>query len=704
MSENLNLRETFPATTYEQWKDAAVKLLKGRPFESLIKKTYEGIDIQPIYMKDVMKDLPHVEALPGQAPYVRGEKALQYVSDAWKIAQEIPYADPKEFNAALKYDLGRGQDAVTVPLDKATIAGQNPGEAKSGVVGDGGLSLASLEDARTAFDGVDMEKTAVYINAGPSGVAVTALLAACAKSKGASIAGVKGCVNVDPLEYLAVNGNLPMSLDEAYTEMAELARWAKDNAPGLRTIAANAYAYNHSGGSAVQDIAFAVATAVEYLSALQEKGLTVDDVAARISFGFSLGGDFFMEIAKLRAVRLVWAKVIEAFGGSDESKKVYLNVRTSKFNKTVVDPYVNLLRVTTEAFSGVLGGCNSMHVAPFDEPIGLPSEFSRRIARNLQIMLKEEWNLNKIVDPSGGSWYVETITDQLAKKSWELFKEIEKKGGMARALQDGFPQETVAKIAGDRARAVAMRKDIYVGTNQYPNLKEQPVTASLPDFDGLYAIRTEQVKKASSAADAAKVKAGLDLIGSGRFVEGAMAAAEAGATLGEISRALWAKGGAVSGVKPVNIHRGAAAFEALRKKTEDYKKKTGNAPKIFMANMGPIPQHKARADFSNGFFSVGAFEMLGNNGFATVDEAADAALKSGAGAMVICSTDATYPDIVPGLVKKVKAAKPDMFVILAGYPTELVEAFKEAGVDEFIHVKANLYDTLVKLQNKLGVK
>ncbi len=703
MSENLNLRESFPAASFEQWKEAALKLLKGRPFETLIKKTYEGIDIQPIYMKEVMKDLPHTDALPGQAPFVRGEKALQFVTDSWKIAQELPYADPKEFNAALKNDLARGQNAVTVALDRATIAGLNPGDSKSGVVGDGGLSLATMEDAKTAFDGVDLEKTAVYVNSGPSGVAVAALLAACAKAQGKSLGKMQGCIGMDPIEYLAVNGELPVSPDEAYNEMATLTKWAKDNAPGLRTIAANAYAYNHSGGNAVQDIAFAIATAVEYMAALQERGLSVDDIASKIAFGFSLGGDFFMEIAKLRAVRLVWAKVVDAFGGSSEAKKVYLNVRTSKFNKTVIDPYVNLLRVTTEAFSGVLGGCNSMHVSPFDEAIGLPSEFSRRVARNVQIMLREEWNLNKIVDPAGGSWYVETITDQLAKKAWDLFKEIEKKGGMLKALQEGFPQEAVAKIAADRQKAVALRKDIYVGTNQYPNLKEEPVKAVTPDFGSLFKTRSEKVKKAASGADASKVKSGLEALASGKF-EGAIAAVESGATLGDISKALRAKGGAVSGVKALNIHRGAAKFEELRRKTEAYTKKKGSAPKIFMANMGPIPQHKARADFSTGFFSVGAFEMIGNNGFKTVDEAADAAIKSGARAMIICSTDATYPDIVPELTKKVKAAKADMFVILAGYPTEQVEAFKAAGVDEFIHVKANLYETLVKLQKTLGVE
>ncbi|HDP81053.1 MAG TPA: methylmalonyl-CoA mutase [Spirochaetes bacterium] len=704
MSENLNLRETFAANTREQWEEAALSLLKGKSFESLVRKTYEGIEIQPIYMKENVKDALHVPALPGQAPYVRGERALQYVSRPWKIAQEIPYGDPKEFNEALVYDISRGQDGVTVPLDRATLAGLDPGDAKNGEVGDGGLSLACLEDVTTAFNGVDLEKTALYVNAGPSGIAVTALLAAWAKTKGTSLAGVRGCVYADPLEYLAVHGGLPLSLDDAYDEMAALVKWAKHNAPGLRTIGAGACAFNHSGGSAVQDIAFAVATAVEYMAALRERGLAADDIAAGLSFRFSLGGDFFMEIAKLRAVRLVWAGVIGAFGGSDEAKKVCVNVRTSRFNKTVTDPCVNLLRVTTEAFSGVLGGCDSMHVAPFDEPIGLPDEFSRRVARNLQIMLKEEWNLNKIVDPSGGSWYVEALTDQLAKKAWELFREIEKRGGMYRALREGFPQEAVAGVAGERAKAVAMRRDVYVGTNQYPNLKEQPVKAKLPDFDEMYRSRSGQVRKAAADADGAKVKEALAMIDAGKMVEGAVAAVEAGATLGEISRALRPKGGAVNGVRPLNIHRGAALFEGLRAKTDRFKRKTGGAPKIFMANMGPPARHKARADFSNGFFSVGGFETLGSNGFETPDEAAAAALGSGAGAMVICSTDAAYPDIVPELAGKVKKAKPDMFIILAGYPADHVEAFKDAGVDEFIHVKANLYETLVNLQKKLGVE
>jgi methylmalonyl-CoA mutase len=482
--------------------------------------------------------------------------------------------------------------------------------------------------------------------------------------------------------------------------MAQMTAWAEQEAPALQTIAAQSYPYHNSGGNAIQELAFVLTTGVEYLRAMQERGLDIESVAPRMGFGFAVGTQFFMEIAKLRAARILWAQVVEAFGGSAEAQKMHLHIRTSAWNKTVYDPYVNMLRTTVEAFAGSMGGCNSMHVAPFDEIMRQPDEFSRRIARNTQLILQQECNFNRLIDPAGGSWYVESLTDQLARAAWGLFQEVEKQGGMLKALQAGFPQSQVAEVAKKRADALASRKDVLLGTNMYPNLFEKNLDPRTPDFAALRKERAAQVTHAPAAQE--KLSAIGQASGAARM-QAAIAAAEAGATLGEITSALRGSGAAAPSIEPLRLHRGGEPFEAMRKAAEAYRDQHGKRPQVFLANMGPLVQHKARADFTTGFLEVGGFEMIRPEGFDTPQAAAQAAIDSGAQIVVICSTDDTYPDLVPPLAQQLKAARSDITVLLAGYPADQVEAHKAAGVDDFIHLRANCYEMNAKLQQKIGV-
>ncbi|MGE4559176.1 MAG: methylmalonyl-CoA mutase family protein, partial [Desulfobulbus sp.] len=365
--------------------------------------------------------------------------------------------------------------------------------------------------------------------------------------------------------------------------------------------------------------------------------------------------------------------------------------------------------VSTEAFSGIAGGVDSLHVGPFDEIFRTPNEFSRRIARNVHIVLKEEGHFDKVVDPAGGCWYVETITAQLAENAWKLFQDTEAAGGMAEALQKGLPQDAVAQTAAARAKNVATRTDRFVGTNMYPNLLEKRQIAEPFDHQGFQGKRIQAVKAHANTVDTQACATAVAAVGErlaildGELMARAIQAVRQGATLGAIATALQGEDRESTSVKPLNIHRGAEPFERIRRATEAFTARTGATPKLFLANMGPIPQHKGRADFSTAFFNVGAFETIGNNGFATVDEAAKATLESGTKAVVICSTDATYPDIVPSLAQQIKAADPGIMIILAGYPKDQIEAFKEAGVDEFLHVRANALELLTKLQKHLEV-
>ncbi len=702
MTEHERLLKEFSYPTYEEWREAAEKSLKGASFEKkLITRTYEGIELQPLYRKEDGENLPHTNSYPGFAPYLRGRNAAGYYRQAWDISQELTIGTPAAFNEALRTDMERGQTAVNMVLDTPTRAGVDADKARPDDIGRDGVSISMLDDITTALDGIDLEQVPIYIQADDNGIPITALLMVMLKKQGKSADKLRGCIGVDPLGTLARDGTLSYAIEHTPVILAGLATWARTHAPGLRTVQVQGHPYHNGGASATQELGFVLATSVAYLRHLQSQEMSIDDAAQSIQVSLSLGSNFFMEVAKLRAMRLLWAKVVQAFGGSEAAQALTLHVRTSAWNKTVYDPYVNMLRTTTEAFSGVVGGCNSLHVGPFDESIRTPDFFSRRIARNTQIILQQESHLDRVIDPAGGSWYVETLTDQLAQNAWAIFQEVEKLGGMAAALQAGYPQEQVASVADKRMKNIDQRRDIFVGVNMYANISEKPLDvpeASEGAVQERYNERANQIAQYRAKRHGTSTAKDDD-----DMMSLVIAALSLGATLGEVACIMHSDEETKPSVPPIRIHRGAERYEELRKQAASYAQRTGTPPQVFLANMGPIPQHKPRADFSTGFFQVGGFDVLTNNGFATPQEAAQAALDSGAPIVVICSTDDTYPEIVPPLTQAIKAAKPDTLVILAGYPQDQLEAHKQAGVDDFVHLRANCYELLVSLQKKIGV-
>lgn len=695
----------FTAPSYEEWHAAAVDSLKGKPFESLLSETAEGITLRPLYRQEDAADLPYTDTLPGQFPFLRGTKSAGYLENPWLIAQEIHAGTPPQFNAALRHDLARGQTAVNLLLDRPTRDGRDPNEAEPGVVGRQGVSLATVDDVAAAFRDVDLHETPLFVRSGTAALPVLALIAAYLRQHGGA-AGLRGSSEADPLGELARRGELPLPLSQAYDEIAALIAWTAEHAPHLDVITVHSYPYRDSGGHVVQELAFTLATGVAYLRAMQARDVDVDTAASHMQFAFSLGGDYFMEIAKLRAARVLWAQTVKAFGGNETAQKMVLHGRTARWNKTLTDAFVNMLRVTTEAFSGALGGVDSMHAAPFDEEATTPDEFSRRIARNVQIILQEEANLTRLIDPAGGSWYVEYLTDEVAKRAWALFQEVEAQGGMLAALEAGFPQEQVAATAAARAQKLATRRDVLVGTNMYPNLGEERPSPDETDYEALYRERAERVGTFRDQYDASEEIQVLQQAGGLSTVAAAIDAAAAGATLGEIARAVRHATAAQPRptVRALEAQRAGEPFEQLRLAAAVYQERHGHRPRIFLANMGPLRQHKARADFTQGFFAVGGFEVIYPEGFDTPEAAAVAAAESGATAVVICSTDDTYPELVPPLVSELKARRPDAVVILAGYPKEQIDAHKTAGVDAFIHLGADCLATNQWLQEKIVQK
>jgi methylmalonyl-CoA mutase len=705
------LLEEFPAVHYDDWRKVVDVELKGAPFDKrMFTTTFEGITLKPIYRSEDTVNLPHVQSLPGSAPFARGSSVSGYLQHPWDISQAIHCSSAAEFNQAARNSLSRGLNALNMVLDKATRHGLDPDWAQPEDVGCGGLSVATVEDLGKALEGINLETVSLFVRSGASAMPFAVLLAALMRKRKQSAAGLRGCVEMDPLGVLAHEGSLPQSLAGAYREMAALTRWAAAHAPNMQTICAHSRAWHESGANAVQELAFTLATGVEYLREMGERDLDANVAGPRIRFAITVGESFFMEIAKLRALRLIWSRAVEAFGGGEQAQRANLHVRTSHWNKTVYDAHNNILRATVEAFAGAVGGCDSMQVGAFDEVFRVPDDFSQRLARNTQLVLQKECELAHVMDPAGGSWYVESLTAELARRAWSLFQEIEQRGGMAAALAAGYPQQAAAATAAEKIKWVRQRRQSIIGVNQYANPKEKapPVTSAEPG--PFYHQRVRQIASYRTALEdaenegvLARLAAIIGVKGSELFEE-AVEAAMAGATLGEIVRALRIHDRPCPPVQPVRLTRPALAFEKLRAASEGHAALKGGPPRVFLCNMGALKEYKARADFARGFFSAGGCEVVSSGAFATPADAALAFAKSEAPIAVICSTDERYPVIVPLLTAAIRAQNPRAILVLAGYPQEQVEAHKKAGIDEFIHVRADAVDLLEKIQRLLGVE
>ena len=699
--------DEFPPPSYEDWKAEAEAALKGAPFEKrLFTSTYEGITLEPLYTPEHLRDL-EPPSLPGCAPFLRGSRASGYLGVPWEMAQGCDVPRPEEAGEVLRRELEKGSTTLHWVLDDPTLRGE---DAPSSPPPGGGLSLCTLGDLDLALRGTDPTRYPLQIDAGFSAAPLLALLGAHARAQGRrdALESMRGCVGADPLGALARTGSLPCPLEELFDEMAVTIHWAEARMPHLKTVLVRGDRFHDAGASATEELALAAADGVAILRALQARGLEVSRVAPRMRFCLSLGAHFFMEIAKVRAMRRIWSRIVEAFGGAPETRRADLFARTSRFTQTLYDPYVNLLRATSQAFSGVVGGVDGLEVGRFDEPLRSGGEQSRRMARNIQIMLRHEFDLLQPVDPAGGSWFLESLTAQVAEKAWEILQEVEARGGLHRALKEGLVQERVEATRAKRWKNLATRSDRAVGTNMYPNVTETLLTEE-GDPQARWARRRQDLTSFLEDRDeehCRQILEGLPSVPGGDpegFLDALSEAFFAGATLGEVRTALNDGFRGSEEVRPLGAHRWTEPFEALRSRTEEAAAK-GIRVRAFLANLGPIPQHKARADFSTSFLEVARFEVLRNEGFPTVEEAARAAAGSGADLAVICSTDETYPELVPPLARLLKAARPDLRVYLAGAPApEHKEAYLEAGVDDFIHVRSNCLQILTDIQKARGL-
>ncbi|GHC05557.1 methylmalonyl-CoA mutase family protein [Cerasicoccus arenae] len=696
---NKPLLAEFKAASYDEWKDAAVSLLKGAPFEKkLYTLTPEGITLQPIYRREDLATASAAATMPGFDGYTRGARADGYRSIPWEIAQELPYGDPAEFNRIALGDLHRGQDALNITLDIATLKGLDPDAARDGEVAACGLSLATLWDFNTAFANIYPNAISIYFQSGCAGAPIYALFRAWLASQDeANLAEIKGGLGVDPMSVLASAGALPTSPDQLYDEMFCIAELNAVEMPKFTSMGVSGLPYHCAGASATQELAAMLATGLEYLRALTSRGLDINAAASQIRFSAAIGGSFFMELAKLRAARQLWARIVKELGGDSQAQLMRLHARTGFNNKTRHDPYANMLRSATEALCGVTAGVDSLCVGSFDEIIREPDEFSRRVARNTQVILQEECELTAVVDPAGGSWYIESLTEEVARKAWGLFQEIESAGGMLEALHRKVIQDMVADTARKKSKLVGQRRLSLVGANQYPNLGEKPLESRIPDYAAIRQKRASQVERRRMQNDEKTDELIMALLveiqesPKQEKITKMIEAVTTGATLGEISRALRANAGPAICIEALPNHRLAEDYEELRSASAAYAATNGHGPKIFLTNLGALRRHKIRADFTRNFFETGGFEMVSSAGFSAPDVAVGALKESGAKITVICGIDDDYVEQAPALIRAIKTELPDTIVILAGDPCAHEATYREAGLDDFIFIKTDNY-------------
>jgi len=700
-SNHESLLDSFAKPAAGLWKALAEEQLGGAPFEKkLVTRTAEGIAIQPIYSET---DSTRVagEDFPGKGSHLRGSSAAGYCKEPWHIAQGLPYPTPQRFNEALLSDLARGQNAVNILLDIATLEGRDPDTAEPKDVGCCGVSIATVADFAQLLQDVSVEAVPIYVHAGAHALPLAALLIAWAQRCNLQLDHLSGSLESDPMAILAQAGRLPYRFATCMEAMAAWTRHAATAIPNVQTIGVSTLPYSQNGAHRAQEIACALATGVEYMRHLLGQGLDVDTVATRMRFHFSLSSHVFPEMAKLRAARHLWSHIVQQLGGVEDAQAMTLHGRTSLWNKTSSDAYNNMLRLSCETFAGILGGCQSIHTGTFDETFKNPDAFSRRIARNAQIILKEEFGLGDVIDPGGGSYYLETLTDDLARAAWAEFQAIERAGGMLAALQNGHIQTAVSEQAAATRDRLNQRRDVLVGVNQYA-APPKP----LPDTDmDLFAIANERV-----AAIAAHRQQHEQAVAKARQAAGGktdlntlVALADAGATLGQLTHQLHSDTQTPVEVGPIQAQRLAQNYEKLHQASAQYKELNGHYPKVFLATMGPVRQHKARADFSQQFFQSGGFDVIYPNGFTSPEEAARAAHASGASMAVICSTDETYPDCVAPFIEQAKTDANEMIFILAGDPGDNAEQYAKAGLHDYISMRTNNYQFLEKYLTQLGV-
>lgn len=680
--------------TIKDWEALAEKELKASP-ESLVWHTPEGIDVKPLYTSDDISGIGHLNALPGCEPFVRGPRATMYAGRPWTIRQYAGFSTAEASNAFYRRNLAAGQQGVSVAFDLATHRGYDSDHPRvEGDVGKAGVAIDSVEDMKILFDGIPLDRISVSMTMNGAVIPILASFIVAGEEQGVSRDKLSGTIQNDILKEFMVRNTYIYPPEPSMRIVADIIEYTAKEMPKFNSISISGYHMQEAGATLVQELAFTLADGREYVRAALAKGLNVDDFAGRLSFFFAIGMNFFMEAAKLRAARLLWTRIMKEFKPEKTSSLMLrTHCQTSGVSLQEQDPYNNIVRTAFEAMSAVLGGTQSLHTNSFDEAMALPTDFSARIARNTQLILQHETGVTKVVDPLAGSYYVESLTNELAEKAWALIEEVEALGGMTKAVNAGLPKRLIEEAATRRQAAVDRGEEVIVGVNRYRLENEQPIDILQIDNAAVRAAQIKRIEETRRRRDSRKMKEALDALadvarsGKGNLLAAAVEAARARATVGEITDAMREAFGDYTAIPEVvtdiygKAYEGDPELGVLAGRLGEATKRLGHKPKIMVAKLGQDGHDRGAKVIASAFGDVG-FDVVAGPLFQTPEEAADLALAEEVTVIGVSSLAAGHRTLMPQLAEALKKRGGEDIIVVCGgvIPRQDYDYLMENGV------------------------
>jgi len=680
---------------FERWREAAQKDLKDKPLDEHVWKTPEGIVVKPLYTADDLEGLEHVNTFPGLAPYVRGPRATMYTGRPWTIRQYAGFSTAEESNKFYRDNLAAGQKGLSVAFDLATHRGYDSDHPRVvGDVGKAGVAIDSVEDMKILFDGIPLDEMSVSMTMNGAVLPVLAGFIVAAEEQGVPQAKLSGTIQNDILKEFMVRNTFIYPPTPSMRIVADIIGYTAQHMPRFNSISISGYHMQEAGATQVQELAFTLADGVEYVKAALATGLDIDAFAPRLSFFFAIGMNFFMEVAKLRAARLLWSELMAPFGPKNpQSSMLRTHCQTSGVSLTEKDAYNNVIRTTIEAMAAVLGGTQSLHTNALDEAIALPTPFSARIARNTQLVIAEETGITNVVDPLGGSFYVESLTASLVEEARKLIAQVDELGGMTRAVEDGFPKRVIEESAARRQARIDRGEEVVVGVNKYQRDGEDEIDTLDIDNTAVRKAQIARLEKIRSTRDQAACDAALSALtnaaesGEGNLLALAVDAARARASVGEISDALekvWGRHHpntqAISGVYSA-AYEGDEDFDAIRGEVKAFGDNNGRRPRMLVAKMGQDGHDRGAKIIATAFADIG-FEVDIGALFATPEETCQEAIENDVHVIGVSSQAAGHKTLVPQLIEALHAKGADDIVVIVGgvIPTKDYDFLKSKGV------------------------
>ncbi|CUX46800.1 methylmalonyl-CoA mutase [Agrobacterium fabrum] len=701
--------------TVRDWLQLAEQELKRSP-ETLVWHTPEGIEVKPLYTADDLQDVSHLNSLPGFAPFTRGPRATMYAGRPWTIRQYAGFSTAEASNAFYRKALAAGQQGVSVAFDLATHRGYDSDHPRvEGDVGKAGVAIDSVEDMKILFDGIPLEKVSVSMTMNGAVIPVLANFIVAGEEQGVPRAALSGTIQNDILKEFMVRNTYIYPPEPSMRIIADIIEYTAKEMPKFNSISISGYHMQEAGATLVQELAFTLADGREYVRAALAKGLNVDDFAGRLSFFFAIGMNFFMEAAKLRAARLLWSRIMEEFKPQKASSLMLrTHCQTSGVSLQEQDPYNNIVRTAFEAMSAVLGGTQSLHTNSFDEAIALPTEFSARIARNTQLILQHETGVTKVVDPLAGSYYVESLTDELAEKAWALIEEVETLGGMTKAVADGLPKRLIEEAATRRQAAVDKGEEVIVGVNRYRLETEEDIDVLDIDNAAVRAAQIRRIEDTRRRRDGKEATSALEALseiarsGKGNILEAAVVASRARATVGEISDALRVAFGDHAAVPEVvsdiygEAYKDEPELATLAARLSGVAERMGKKPRIMVAKLGQDGHDRGAKVIASAFGDIG-FDVLAGPLFQTPAEAADLAVQNKVHVVGMSSLAAGHKTLAPQLVEALKQkGAEDIIVVVGGViPRQDYQFLLDHGVSAIFGPGTNVMDAANKVLDLL---